>query len=254
MIEFIRAVMTTDPPSGDPPVSDPPANPDSTNPPSDLSTLFTPEEVTAKQEAIAAAKAEEERRAGLTDEQRTEEDRVKAEEAASKAVPEEYADFTVPEGMALDADLLAEFKPLAKELNLPQGQAQKIVDLGSKMVQKTMEKIITEHEERTAKWLEDAKADPEIGEDVSKWDPKDPSTVANSVALRAFNSIASKNEGLKKMVEETGIGNHPDFIRVFYRIGQNMREDRFEIPGTGGVSDSIEGRTGSIFNHPSRKG
>lgn len=199
----------------------------------DLKTLFTPEEVTAKKEAMAAAKAEEDRRAALTDEQRAAEDQTKAEEAAKNSAPETYADFVAPEGVVLDPEMLAEFAPMAKELNLSQEKAQKLVDLGSKMIQKQMDGIFAAHEQRKEALLVAAKADPEIGEDVKLWNPDDPESASKSIALRAFNSIAATTPAIKAMVDETGIGNHPEFIRVFYRIGKNMREDTFVNPGGG---------------------
>ena len=199
----------------------------------DLTTLFPAEMVEARKAELAAAKAEEDRRAALTDEQRAEEDRVKTEEAAKNQVPEEYADFTVEEGVIFDADLLEEFKPLAKELGLTQEKAQKLIDLSAKHNQKIMDGILAAHEQRKASWLEAAKKDPEIGADISLFDDKDPESVKKSVAFRAFNTIAAGAPGLKAMVDELGIGNHPEFLRVFHRIGKNMREDTFE-QGKGG--------------------
>lgn len=204
----------------------------------DVSTLFTAEEIAGKKEAIAAAQAEETRRAALTDEQRSAEDAAKAEEAAKNQAPEKYADFTAPEGVVLDPEMTAEFAVAAKALNLPQEKAQELVNLGAKMIQKTMDGIFTAHEQRKESWLEAAKSDPEIGADVKLWDDKNPESTGKSVALRAFNSIAATVPGIKQMVDELGIGNHPEFIRVFYRLGQNMREDTFDIPGGGGHGES----------------
>lgn len=206
--------------------------------PDDVTTLFTAEEIAGKKEAIAAAQAEETRRATLTDEQRSAEDAVKAEEAAKNQAPEKYADFTAPEGVVLDPEMAAEFAVAAKALNLPQEKAQELVNLGAKMIQKTMDGIFTAHEQRKESWLEAAKSDPEIGADVKLWDDKNPESTGKSVALRAFNSIAATVPGIKQMVDELGIGNHPEFIRVFYRLGKNMREDTFDIPGGGGHGES----------------
>jgi hypothetical protein len=148
----------------------------------------------------------------------------------STGAPEEYADFTAPEGTTLDQDLLGEFKTIAKEMNLPQDQAQKVVDMGTKMMQKVMDGIMSQHQERVGNWLKDAENDTEIGADIKKG--------AESAALRAFNTITKGNEKAKAMVDELGIGNHPEFLRIFYRISQNMREDTFEISNTGGQGKS----------------
>lgn len=199
----------------------------------DVSALFTAEEIAAKKESVAAAKAEEERRAALTEEQRAAEDAAKAEESAKNSVPEEYADFKVAEGLTLDPEMVAAFKPLAKESGLTQEKAQKFVDLAVQIQQRTLDGIFAAHEERKSTWLKEAQADPEIGEDVKKWDPEVKDSAKDSVAVRAFNTIAQNHPQLRAAVDELGIGNHPEFLRMFYRIGKMMREDTFELGGGG---------------------
>lgn len=242
IVLLAKAILTTDPPAdppaGDPPAGDPPAPPAGDPPPADppagdpppaddLSTLFSLEEIESR-------KTESTRRAALTEEQRTEEDRVKAEAVAANAPPEAYADFTVADGVVLDPTMIDAFKPLAKEFGLNQEKAQKLVDLAVQVQQRTMDGIFEMHETRKATWLTEAKADPEIGADVSLWDENVPGSAANSVAVRAFNSISQGHPGLKAAVDELGIGNHPEFLRLMFRIGKGMREDTFEIPGAGG--------------------
>ena len=121
-----------------------------------------------------------------------------AEEGADKpAVPEEYTDFTLPEGVSADREVIDEFKPLAKELGLPQDQAQKVVDLGAKLVQRTLDGIIAQHQERVSAWIKEAEADKEIGEDVKRG--------KKSATLRAFNTLIEGDERVKQMVDETGV-------------------------------------------------
>lgn len=224
------AILTTEEPPAEviPPAETPPVD--------DLSTLFTAEDIASRKESLAQTAAEETRRAALTDEQRSEEDTARAAEAAKSQVPEEYK-FDLPEGMTLDPDLLAEFGPLAKELKLPQGEAQKMVDLGSKLVQKTIDGMMTAHQERVGNWLKEAEADPEIGADIKLG--------KESAAVRAFNSLAT--DKTKQMVDELGIGNHPEFLRVFYKISQHMREDTFSLPGTGGAAQTFDEKLAARF-------
>lgn len=183
----------------------------------DLSGLFTPEEITAKKEAVAAAKSEEERRAALTDEERAAEDARKAEEEAKSKAPEEYADFTLPEGMEVDKDLLAEFLPIAKELKLTQDQAQKLVDIEAKMVAKRMDAWNTV----VQGWSEATKTDKEIGGDNFDKNVE--------VAQRALNTFGTPE--LKTALNQYGLGNHPELIRLMVRIGNAMREDGIVLPG-----------------------
>ena len=86
-------------------------------------------------------------------------------EPDAEPVPEEiaYADFTVPDGVTLDAPALAEATALFRQARLPQEQAQKFVDLAL-----SREKLATERSARAfadlqAGWVASIKADPEIG-------------------------------------------------------------------------------------------
>lgn len=217
----MTALITTEPPADTPPADTPPAD---TPPADDLASLFTPEDIAARKEAIVASKAEEDRRAALTDEQRATEDAAKAAEEAAKGVPEKY-EFKAPAGVVLDPVLVDEFSTIAKGLNLPQAEAQKLVDMGSKIVQRLTDGMLAQHDERVAGWLKEAESDPEIGADVKLG--------KDSVAIRAFNSVTGGDPKAKAMVDELGIGNHPEFIRVFYKISQLIREDGFVLPGAG---------------------
>ena len=239
-------ITTEEPPASDPPASDPPADdPPASDPPADdLTTLFTPEEVAAKKEAITAAKAEEDRRAALSDEERTAEDAEKAAELAKGQAPEKY-EFTAPEGITLDADMLGKLEGIAKGANLPQAQAQELVNLGAELVQKIEAQAVEAWDAKRAGWLAESQADKEIGEDVKKG--------ADSATARAFSTIATPE--MKTLMEELGIGDHPEVLRMFYRLSQKMREDTFENPGPGanlggkGAKETV----GSMFNHPSRQ-
>lgn len=196
----------------------------------DLSGLFTAEEITAKRESVAAAKAEEERRAALTEEERTAEDTQKAAEAEKNKIPEEYADFTLPDGMQMDAELLEDFKPLAKELGLSQEKAQKLVDLQAKAMQKMHTDRLAEYEGLKAQWAKDTKADKEIGGD--KGDQYDSNV---EIAQRAMNTFATPE--LKQLLNEYGLGNHPELVRLMVRIGKGMKEDGIVMPGAGGSGE-----------------
>lgn len=138
-------------------------------------------------------------------------------QAASKA-PEQYADFTVPDGYDL-GELGNEFKTVAKELGLTQEQAQKLIDLDVKRFGAQTESV----QKATAKWLEDAQADKEFGGEAL--------TENVAIAKKAIDTFGS--DALKDLLQKTGLGNHPELIRVFYRAGKAISEDRFVNGATG---------------------
>ena len=187
--------------------------------PEDLSTLFSPEDVAAKKASIAAAQAEEARRANLTPEALKAEDKAKAEADVLNVVPEEYGEFAIPEGMQIDKELLAEAVPLFKELGLSQAKAQKVLDLyAAKVMPAVMKRQADAWTEQKEAWLTAVKADKEVGGDKFDGAVKD--------AQRVLNTIGTPE--LKKVFDDYGLGNHPEFVRVFARMAQQLKEDTIE--------------------------
>jgi hypothetical protein len=227
-----------DPPAGDPPAGDPPVVP----PADDLSTLFTPEMVAERKEALAATQAEETRRAALTDEERTAEDATKAEEAAKNTVPEAY-DFKLPEGMEVDKELLAETEPLFKELGLTQEKAQKVIDL---YAQKVMPAIVKRQadawQDQVAAWKNEVVATKEITLDDKG---------QNTDGIRVINSLFNTDEAAKFRadLDKYGLGNHPGLNLMFARMAKNLKESNFE--GKGVIIDktpkTIEGMANKLY-------
>jgi hypothetical protein len=141
---------------------------------------------------------------------------TEAEKTVTPTAPEEYAEFSAPEGVQLDGEVTGEFKALAKGLNLPQEAAQKIVDLGAKMAQRAAEAQATQAQATISAWAEESKADKEFG------GPKLAESL--SVAKAALNATASP--ALRDLLTNSGLGNHPEVIRHFIKIAPAFLEDR----------------------------
>jgi hypothetical protein len=144
-----------------------------------------------------------------------------------EGAPEKYEDFTMPDGMELDKEMLDDFLPIAKELNLTQEQAQKLADLQIKNVERANAKTEEAFAKVVEGWKDSVKADSEIGG----------STMGEKVglAVKAMNFFGDskdesgktvENSALKELLETSQLGNHPEVIRVFYRIGKAFGEDR----------------------------
>jgi len=208
----------------------------SSNTADDLSALFTPGEVAAKKETLAAAKAEEERRASLTDEQRTAEDTQKQADAKANEIPEEYS-FKMPEGMELDTEVLAKVAPIFKEAGLSQAKADKMVEVYTKEILPAFAKRQADAwKAETDSWAEATRKDPEIG--GVKFDE----TVKN--AQRAVNTI---NPALKEVFDKYGLGNHPEFVRTFAKIATLLKEDTIDKGGMASDEKTGEARYTDAF-------
>jgi len=141
--------------------------------------------------------------------------------------PEKYEDFKVPEGVTVDAAVIDSFKGLAKELGLTQEAAQKLVDFQAANEAAQVKKIGEFWDKQASDWLGEAKADKEIG------GPKfDESVAAANAALKQF--------GTPKLIEALqtyGMGNHPEVIRAFARVGQAIQNDKLVPGGKGGEQE-----------------
>lgn len=141
---------------------------------------------------------------------------AKADETKAEGAPEEYAEFTAPEGVELNEEVLGEFKSVAKELNLDQATAQKVVDLGTKMAQQWAAKSAEHVQQLQAEWLETTKADKEIGGDKL--------TETLATAKRAIDQFASP--AFRELLNDTKLGDHPEVIRFAAAVGRAISEDK----------------------------
>ena len=155
----------------------------------------------------------------VQDQQVSDETTVESETSESetpKGAPDKY-EFNAKVADApdeLDPEVLTAFGEVAKELNLPQEAAQKVLDKVAPVIQAKQAKVL---EEVKAGWVSDSQADKEFGGE----NLNDNLEVAKS-ALDAFG-----NQALKSLLVETGFGNHPEIIRFMYRAGKAISEDSY---------------------------
>lgn len=152
--------------------------------------------------------------------------REAAEKAAKDAVPETYADFKVPEGLELNGEVLTEFQGLAKELGLSQEKAQKLIDLQTKLAQggeqERQQQLQQALDAQAKQWTDQIKADPELGGEKFE--------ASKQVAVKAMAQFG--NDALRHILNESGLGNHPELFRLFHKVGQAISEDKIVIPGS----------------------
>ncbi|EPV6100128.1 peptidase [Escherichia coli] len=132
-----------------------------------------------------------------------------------EGAPEKY-EFKPAEGQELDSAALEQFEPIARELNLSNEQAQKMVDLyGTKILPMVQQQQAEAWQKTTEQWAADVKADKEIG---------GANLTSNiSVAQRALDTFGSPE--LKEYLTASGLGNHPELVKAFVKVGKAMSED-----------------------------
>jgi len=131
---------------------------------------------------------------------------------AKPGAPEKYGDFTLPEGTALDTEILTEFQASAKEMNLTQEQAQKLVDIQLKAVAKAYDATDTNFKQLKETWkTESMKL---LGNEPEK---------QLAVAAKAMSTFGTPK--LREVLEESGLGNHPELVSFFLKVGKAVSED-----------------------------
>ncbi|MEP8924551.1 peptidase [Enterobacter hormaechei] len=142
------------------------------------------------------------------------EEKPEDKEQKPEGAPDKY-EFKPAEGQELDTSALEQFEPIARELNLTNEQAQKLVDAYPKILAGVQQRQAEAWQKQTEGWAETVKADKEIGGDKL--------TANLSAAQRALDQFGTPE--LKEYLNATGLGNHPDLVKTFVKIGKAMSED-----------------------------
>ena len=136
---------------------------------------------------------------------------TKDEGEKPEGAPEKY-EWAAPEGVTLDESIMGSLSEVAKELNLPQAAAQKLVDkIAPVMAQRQVEQF----EALRTEWRQASSSDQEFG--GAKL------TENMAVAKKALDAFGTPE--FRQLLEQTGMGNHPEVIRTFYRAGKAISED-----------------------------
>jgi hypothetical protein len=132
---------------------------------------------------------------------------------AAAGAPEKY-DFKAPEGSEYDTEILDAFTGAAREANLTQDAAQKLIEkMAPAIAARQADQVQAVHKE----WLDASSSDKEFGGEK----------LAENlgVARKALDTFGSPQ--LRALLDETGLGNHPEVIRFMFKAGKAISEDRF---------------------------
>jgi hypothetical protein len=148
---------------------------------------------------------------------------VKAEatkEEKAEPVKEEkeivYSDFTLPENMEMNEEVLNNLKGFAKEKGLSQDDAQKIVDMGAGLVEQTNKAIEDNANEIYNTWQDELKADKEVGGD------KLPENVG--VVLKALEKLDPEGE-VRGLLQDSRLIDNPKFFKTILKMSKAFVSD-----------------------------
>jgi hypothetical protein len=149
-------------------------------------------------------------------------------EGAKPTSSEEFK-VEVPEGIQLEAAGLDELKAIVNDAALtPGARAQKLVDFAAKS-------NIEAHKQRVAGWAEETRNDPEVG-----------GAKLNDTLAVARKTVALAPPEMKEVLEKSGLGNHPAFIKWAYAVGKKLSEDSF-VPSGGAAKAAPKDMASTLY-------
>lgn len=141
--------------------------------------------------------------------------------SGNSVVPEKY-DLKLPEGSLLDPATVEKISSFAKERGLSNEQAQAILERESASVSEYVKGQEEGLKAEAQKWVETIRSDKEIGGDAFNKSVEHAKRLVDRYATADF----------KKVLDDTGLGNHPELVRMLARIGKAMADDTAVLPGT----------------------
>lgn len=188
-------------------------------------------------------------------ETKTETEGEKPPEQVEAPVAPQYEEFKLPEGLQAQPEALQAYTDVLGKHGLSQEVGQDLMDLHAAEIQKYAQQTVANQWEQfgqTKKGWEDlSRNDPEIG--GSRFD-----TTMHLVALardRILPPSGAVREAFDKFLNDTGVGNHPEFLRAWSRVGLAFSEPAAPQPAQKPPPDvglRPNGRSyESVYNHPS---
>jgi len=142
--------------------------------------------------------------------------------AAASPDPVSYDGLSVGEGYELDAEVFESFKGLATELGISSEAAQKLLDLQTTMETKRADAYQAAMEQQTQRWADEIRNDKDLGGERFEQ--------TQATAIKAIEKFGSPE--LRTLLNESGLGNHPELVKFCHRIGLSLTEDNFVLPGS----------------------
>ena len=152
-----------------------------------------------------------------------------SESEVPQGAPETYEFNTkiTVDSYELDPEVVTAFGEVAKELDLPQDAAQKVLDKVAPVIQAKQAKVL---EQVKVDWANDSQADKEFGGE----------NLAENLEIAKKSLDAFGSDSLKSLLHETGFGNHPEIIRFMYKAGKAISEDSYVGNSEGAMSQGAD--------------
>lgn len=139
----------------------------------------------------------------------------------------------MPEGSPLDPSELDKIAAFARGRGLSNEQAQALLDQRHEGAAELSRRQTDQLQQIRSQWEQQVRDDPELGGEQF-----DATLKRTKLVMDRFAPEGSK---MREILNETGYGNHPEFVRFVAAIGKAMSEDRpFGGPSGGDAPRSPE--------------
>lgn len=144
---------------------------------------------------------------------------AKPEDESEKRAPAESSapyDLKMPDGVPLDQELLGAATPILREAGLTNEQASKLIPLVETVQARFEQQQQDGFGQLKKHWANQAKADRELG--GKNWDE-----TIKLAALALGAGGAHQGSEVRELLNDSGLGNHPAFIRLFRQLGAKLK-------------------------------
>lgn len=149
---------------------------------------------------------------------------IKPPEGKVEGAPEKYEAFKAPEGVTFDEATITAASTLFKELGLTQEGAQKLVDFQAAQAKTQAEAPYKAYDTMREGWQNEVKADKEIGHIL----PKVKETIGRALDTLGDPALVTS---FKDAMNLTGAGDHPAFVKAFYKFASAVVEGKHVAGG-----------------------
>jgi len=133
-------------------------------------------------------------------------------------------EYVVPkDAEAFDPALKTTITAYAREHNLSQKATEKLFASASAYSTSQEKALAASHAANLTDWKAKASADKEFGGETYE--------ANRAVMAKGLETFATPE--LRSILTESGLENHPEFARFFYRVGKAVSEDKFVRGGAG---------------------
>ncbi|WP_019646195.1 peptidase [Novispirillum itersonii] len=145
-------------------------------------------------------------------------------DGAGAGIPSGYQPFSLPDGMPMDQAAMDLFTPVARDLNLTQDQAQKLISLHAERMALVQDQAGQAWQQQRQDWQMQARVDPEFG--GARFEEN------LALARRAIDRFGTPD--LTAALNTTGAGDHPAMLKFFAQVARATGDHRLVSAGASG--------------------